>query len=165
MEERRAKIIQHHQNMLQWVRSLNALSAEDWLRPIADDKWSTAEIISHFAPWDDFVVTKRLPHLGTSQPLPEAPDPDILNRQAVDARSKEQSHVITTFINARERLLQSLLAIPEEKWTHSFKLAGQDLTLSDYLDALVEHDLHHQQQIQQVLTKKNAQIWVPTPES
>jgi hypothetical protein len=109
----REAILRHHKEMIQWVKSLNNLPAEEWFRPIDENKWSTAEIICHFGPWDDFVVTKRLPYLGNSDPLPKAPDSRHLNEQSASkALSYEQTTVIQSFIDSRQRLLTGICDIP-----------------------------------------------------
>jgi uncharacterized damage-inducible protein DinB len=157
--ERREKIALHHQEMMGWVESLNSISKEEWLRPVEENKWSIAEVISHFVPWDDFVMNKRLPYLGCSEPLPSAPDPQILNEQAASkGRASEQSAVIQSFIETRNRLLTSILEIPEEAWEQLLKLGEKELTLTDYLEGLAEHDLHHKHEIERALAQQNAQI-------
>jgi uncharacterized damage-inducible protein DinB len=159
MKDNREAIIRHHSEMIQWVKSLNNLPAEEWFRPIDENKWSIAEIISHFGPWDDFVLNMRLPYLGNSDPLPKAPDPQNLNEQSSSrARSTEQSTVIQSFIDSRNRLLTSICEIPERSWGKTFKLGEKELTLSGYLEGLADHDLHHKTQIEQVMNRKNAQI-------
>ncbi|MGR3762793.1 DinB family protein [Rossellomorea sp. NS-SX7] len=155
----RDKLFLHHQEMMGWVESLSSTSKEDWLRPIEENKWSIAEIISHFAPWDDFVVSSRLPYLGSSEPLPSAPDPQILNNQAAtQARSSEQSTVIRSFIDSRKQLIVSLQGISDEGWGQTIKPGKKEMSLADYLEGLANHDLHHKQQIEKALAKQNAQI-------
>jgi uncharacterized damage-inducible protein DinB len=159
VKDNKEQIIRHHKEMIQWVKSLNDLSAGEWFRPIDENKWSIAEIVSHFGPWDDFVVNKRLPYLGSSYPLPQAPDPQILNEDSASrARSTEQSAVIQSFISSRDRLMASIREIPEGAWGHTFKLGEKEMTLSHYLKGLADHDLHHKQQIELAIAHKNAQI-------
>ncbi|WP_175986981.1 DinB family protein [Bacillus sp. Marseille-Q1617] len=159
MKERREQILFHHQEMIRWVKSLSSISKEAWLRPTEKNKWSIAEIISHFSPWDDFVVSKRLPYLGTGEPLPSTPDPQVLNEQAaLLARSTEQAAVIQSFIDSRSQLIASLQEILDESWGQTFKLGEKEMDLSDYVEGLAEHDLHHKQQIEKALAKQNAQI-------
>jgi uncharacterized damage-inducible protein DinB len=159
MKDNIEAIILHHEEMIQWVKSLNNLPAEEWFRPLDENKWSIAEIISHFGPWDDFVVNMRLPYLGNSEPLPKAPDPQKLNEQSSSrARSTEQATVIQSFIDSRNRLLTGISEIREGSWGQTFKLGEKKLTLSSYLEGLADHDLHHRTQIEQAMNRKNAQI-------
>jgi DinB superfamily len=156
--ERRDKIVLHHQEMIRFVESLNSISKEEWFRPIEENKWSIAEVISHFVPWDDFVMNKRLPYLGSSEPLPSAPDPQILNEQAASkGRASKQIDVIQSFIETRNRLLTRIQEIPEHNWEQLLKLGEKELILTDYLEGLANHDLHHKHEIERVFAKQNAQ--------
>ncbi|MEL3972004.1 DinB family protein [Rossellomorea oryzaecorticis] len=158
MNERRESIVLHHQEMVLWVESLNSISKEEWFRPIEESKWSIAEVISHFVPWDEFIMNKRLPYLGSSDPLPPAPDPQILNEQSASkGRASEQSAVIQSFIETRNRLATIIQEIPEGAWQQLLQLGEKELTLTDYLEGLSDHDLHHKHEIERVLAKQNAQ--------
>jgi uncharacterized damage-inducible protein DinB len=155
----REDILFHHQEIIRWAQSLESIPKEDWQRPIKEGKWSIAEIVGHFVPWDEFVVNQRLPFLGTEEPLPQAPDPQILNEQSASkARTSKQSVVIQHFILSREKLIESLEEIPPESWEQTFKPGNKEITLIGYLEGLAAHDLHHKREIDGALAQRNAGI-------
>ncbi|MGM0966051.1 MAG: DinB family protein [Bacillota bacterium] len=53
-------VIKHYEHTLEWVLSLADVTDEEWRSAIADGKWSIAEIIAHFVPWDEFILHDRL---------------------------------------------------------------------------------------------------------
>ncbi|QWC23364.1 maleylpyruvate isomerase N-terminal domain-containing protein [Bacillus haikouensis] len=159
VEDPRENILFHHQEFIRWARSLESLPKEEWLRPVEEAKWSIAEIVGHLEPWDEFVVNKRLPFLGTGEPLPSAPDPQILNEQsAAKACTSNQTAVIRQFILTREKLIESLKEIPDESWEQTLKPGSKEITLIKYLEGLAEHDLHHKREVNQAVENRNAGI-------
>jgi uncharacterized damage-inducible protein DinB len=153
----RENILLHHQDVIRWAQSLHSLPKEEWHRPIEEGKWSIAEIVGHFIPWDDFVVNMRLPFLGTGEPLPKAPDPQRLNEESASmARTSEQSDVIQRFIHSRTQLIDNLEEIPPESWKQTFKPGNKEITLAGYLEELAAHDLHHKREVDRFLARKNA---------
>ncbi|WP_171910730.1 DinB family protein [Rossellomorea aquimaris] len=159
VKDPRENILFHHQEFIRWAHSLNSLPKEEWHRPVEEGKWSIAEIVGHFEPWDEFVVNKRLPFLGTKEPLPHAPYPQMLNDESASkARTSEQSVVIERFILSREQLIESLEGIPPESWEQTLKPGNKEITLIEYLEGLAEHDLHHKREVDRALSKRNAGI-------
>ncbi|MCM3231000.1 hypothetical protein O3S73_018195 [Bacillus altitudinis] len=53
-------VIKHYQHSIEWVQSLTELTDKEWRSAIAEGKWSIAEIIAHFVPWDEFILHDRL---------------------------------------------------------------------------------------------------------
>lgn len=61
-------VIQHYEHSIEWAKSLMEVTDEEWRRAIADGKWSTAEIIAHFVPWDEFILKARLKEFWNDRP-------------------------------------------------------------------------------------------------
>ncbi|WP_425610991.1 DinB family protein [Bacillus safensis] len=102
-------IIDHYEHSIEWVQSLMEVKDEEWRRAIADGKWSTAEIIAHFVPWDEFILKARLKEFWNDRPLPQAPDVHKMNQQSAErARKEEKSETIGRFIAVRTELLQEM---------------------------------------------------------
>ncbi|MGX9135003.1 hypothetical protein ACWV26_11595 [Rummeliibacillus sp. JY-2-4R] len=59
MNKFKEEIIKHQLDSIEFVKSLNALSEKEWRTQIEYGKWTVAEIIGHFKPWDEFVLHKR----------------------------------------------------------------------------------------------------------
>lgn len=79
-------VIKHYQHSIEWVQSLTELTDKEWHSTIADGKWSIAEIIAHFVPWDEFILHDRLKKCWNEQALPQAPDAHEMN----SSQPKEQ---------------------------------------------------------------------------
>ena len=103
-------IIDHYEHTLEWVQSLTEVTdQEEWRSAIADGKWSIAEIISHFVPWDEFILHDRLKEFWNNRPLPQAPDVHEMNPMSAErARKEERSETIERFIAVRTELLQEM---------------------------------------------------------
>ncbi|MDJ0288166.1 MULTISPECIES: DinB family protein [Bacillus] len=146
-------VIKHYEHTLEWVQSLTKVTEEEWRSAIAEGKWSIAEIIAHFVPWDEFILHDRLKEFWNEQALPQAPDAHEMNQQSAErARKEERSETIGRFIAVRTELLQEMKKIEPSRWNASFLIGQTELTLSSYFEGLIKHDLHHMEQIKKVLS-------------
>ncbi|WP_081277113.1 DinB family protein [Bacillus pumilus] len=147
-------VIKHYEHTLEWVQSLTELTEKEWRRAIADGKWSIAEIIAHFVPWDEFILHDRLKEFWNDQPLPQAPDSHEMNQQSAErAKKEERSETIGRFIAVRTELLQEMKIIEPSRWNEPFFIGQTKLTLLSYLQGLIEHDIHHMKQITKLLSQ------------
>ncbi|MBO8170824.1 MAG: DinB family protein [Bacillaceae bacterium] len=145
-------IILHHTNAIHFVDSFIHLSEELWRTPVAEDKWSIAEVIGHFIPWDEFLMHNRIPYFLKAEPLPVAPNVDELNWQAAcEARNASQADTIEKFISTRVRLQQTIRNIRDDYWLKDISIESRQLKLCDYFENLVKHDEHHFSQITRFL--------------
>lgn len=148
-------VIDHYEHTLEWVQSLAEVTDEEWRHAIADGKWSIAEIIAHFVPWDEFILHDRLKEFWSDRALCKAPDVHEMNRQSAErARHEERSETIGRFIAVRTKLLQEMKKIEASRWTTPFLIGQTELTLSSYFQGLIKHDLHHMEQVKQALSTK-----------
>ncbi|WP_342496257.1 DinB family protein [Bacillus sp. FSL K6-3149] len=148
-------VIKHYEHTLEWVQSLTELTDKEWRRAIADGKWSIAEIIAHFVPWDEFILHDRLKEFWNDRALCKAPDVHEMNIQSAErARHEERSETIGRFIAIRTELLQEMKKIEASRWNTSFLIGQTELTLSSYFQGLIKHDLHHMEQVKQALSTK-----------
>ncbi|MCP1530895.1 DinB family protein [Bacillus pumilus] len=146
-------VIKHYEHTLEWVQSLTELTDKEWRRAIADGKWSIAEIIAHFVPWDEFILHDRLKEFWNDRALCKAPDVHEMNIQSAErARHEERSETIGRFIAVRTELLQEMKKIEASRWTTPFLIGQTELTLSSYFQGLIKHDLHHMEQVKQALS-------------
>ncbi|SER56757.1 DinB family protein [Salipaludibacillus aurantiacus] len=152
MKKVKEEIIEHHLKAIGFVSSLSRLSEKEWRTPIAEDKWTIAEIIGHFKPWDEFVMTKRLPYLFSEDKLPKGPDSNEINsRSAALSRQEPQQTTIEKFISTRKNFLKAVKDLPDHLWEQPFSIGQTTLTLYDYLHGLAEHDRHHFEQITETI--------------
>ncbi|WP_052400906.1 DinB family protein [Oceanobacillus jeddahense] len=150
--EGKKEILEHHRCVIEFVQALKDLTEDEWRTPIAENKWTVAEVISHLIPWDEFVLYKRIPYLFTDDKLPKSPEAAIINaKAALKARKTEKKIIIDKFILGRSNLLKAIDIIPEHHWKNELTIGQTRLSLLDYLGGLAEHDFHHFEQVKDVL--------------
>ncbi|MGG1572643.1 DinB family protein [Fictibacillus sp. NRS-1165] len=135
---------------VEWLEELKTVEEEWWLKPIANGKWSMGEIVSHFVSWDLFVIHHRVPYFLEHQAFPEdVAEAEKMNQDASRyAKSGvSKSQLLEEAIRTRNRLVQQVEIIPEDWWIHPFKYKTKTMTFASYIEGLVQHDKHHQDQI------------------
>ncbi|KZN99716.1 DinB family protein [Pseudobacillus badius] len=153
MNKWKQEILQHQLDSIAFVQSLHSLSEKDWRAPINEGKWTAAEIIGHFTPWDEFVLQKRLPYLSSECKFPESLDVQAINAQAASmSRQQQQQETISRFVSVRKALYQAIDELPDDRWEVNYTIGTASLSLYEYFKGLAEHDLHHFEQIKQALS-------------
>lgn len=148
MNKHKTETIQHYEKSIDFVLSLEALTETEWLTEVEKGKWSTAEVIGHFVPWDDFVLQKRIPYILAGDKLPGSPDRDMTNREsALKSRSENKQGTIQQFVFKRQELHKAVYNIPDDRWELPITIGQKSLTLHAYFSGLAEHDCHHFKQI------------------
>lgn len=142
----------HYKMFNTWVSSLEEMSEEEWFKPIASEKWSIAEIISHLIAWDHFTIEEILAKLVPNVKLNPFPDFQIFNNNAAqyakNGISKEQ--LINEFLVIRTKLVKETQAFFDIENKFSFYIGDQSFTIVSYIEDVICHDLHHMEQIQNV---------------
>ncbi|WP_102262020.1 DinB family protein [Mesobacillus jeotgali] len=147
------EIKQHYKEFDGWVHSLKGLSDAEWNKPLGDGKWSVAAVVSHLLFWDQYSLKERFPYFKEGAELPSYPD-----FQSVNERAREYAENTAT----KEEILDGLLAVREEfhkmleemdndKLAVSFKISEHHMTVGAYLIDFIQHDLHHQKQVDAAL--------------
>ena len=150
------EILEHHHNFLYFLQSLKKLNENLLRKPISEGKWSVIEIISHFRFWDEFIVQNRTPYFLTNSSLPPSPNADDLNfHDSLQARHDTIQHTFKKCIRVRRELMKTLNELPEEKWLAELNINQSTLTLYTYFKGLMEHDIHHLNQIQSFIKNEN----------
>ncbi|MBD8033344.1 MULTISPECIES: DinB family protein [Solibacillus] len=154
MQREKSEIIEHHQNFLLFLQRMKTLDECLLRKPIGERKWSIIEIVGHFYPWDEFVLQHRIPYLLAGKSLPKAPSAEDFNiHSSFIARTETIEKTFEKCIRIREDLLNQLNQIPEEKWLIKLQIKDSTLTLYEYLKGLMEHDIHHINQMKFTLNK------------
>lgn len=152
MNKLNEEIIQHQLYSIEFVQSLNLLSEKEWRTPIGEGKWTVAEIIGHFVPWDEFVLHKRLPYLFSNDELPKSPISKEINAKSASiSREQTKQTTIDHFISTRKVLLKTIDEIVINHWEEPFTIGKTTLSLYEYFQGLAQHDLHHFEQIKNTL--------------
>ena len=141
------ELVKHNRHMSLWVHSLNELSEEKWRKPIAENKWTVAEIISHLSAWDSFIIEQRL--AIENEDFPISPDVEKFNTTAAEyARNHSKETILNEFTRNRHKLIECIENLDVQKLQTNFY---RELNVLQYLSGFIEHDLHHQNQILEVI--------------
>lgn len=139
-----------------YIESLQDVPEEVWRKPINDGKWSLAELLGHFAPWDRFVTEQRIPYILKGEILPKAPNADELNaHSAHQSRNKPIESIIQEFASARMEQRKILKSLNESYWEQTISIGSNVINLSNYFKGLAEHDIHHFKEIEEFLKRFN----------
>ncbi|MEI3605061.1 DinB family protein [Pseudogracilibacillus sp. SE30717A] len=148
MNKLKEEILQHLLDSIEYVESLNDLSEKEWRTRIEEGKWTVAEIIGHFTPWDEFVLHKRLPYLFSEHELPKGPESEKMNAESASiSRTEKQQVTIGKFISTRKELYKAMNEIPNDQWEEKFTIGKTTLSLHEYFSSFAQHDHHHFDQI------------------
>lgn len=160
MTDKKEDILKHFEAFNQWVGSLKNMDDALWLQPIAPGKWSVGEIICHFIYWDRYFLDQRLPLMKQGNELPPAAGTESFNIIASEKARNQltQGEVLELFSRNRKELLRVIGELSTEELNVVFSIRNKRLTLSDYLDGLIEHDLHHQNQVAAFLQEQDAPV-------
>lgn len=137
-------------HLIAWCESLKELTDDLWFKSFKEGSWGTADVISHFISWDQFLLDYRIPFIIHSEDFPTVKvDTDTINleasRYAHSGISKE--HLINECILIRKKLVSLIESIPAEKFHESISVGNSSYILSDYFKGHIEHDQTHKNQI------------------
>lgn len=146
----KSQIIEAKLALIHWCESLKGLTDEIWFKPFKEGSWGTADVISHFISWDQFLLDYRIPYLIKSEKFPAVKvDVNAINAEAAKyARSGiSRNELIDEFKEVRRKLVSLMETIPEERFHESIQNGAANTLLSDYFTGLIEHDQKHRDQI------------------
>lgn len=152
MNQNKEEILMHYENSIHFIKNLVNLTEEQWRTPIAQGKWTIAEVIGHIEPWDQFLLNQRLPYLFEDAVLPKGPEVEVVNHHSsIKSKVQKKEEVISGLIAVRRSLVIVMNNIEDGLWEREIKVNQTTLTVTGYLKGFVEHDEHHFKQIQTVL--------------
>lgn len=154
-------------NFNDYVNALQTIEERLFFEPIAEEKWSIAEIISHISFWDEYIRKEMLPQMKQNAVI-ESIDIETLNKQAAAyARSGvSQQQILDKQLKQRAQLLSDLKEKDEEEFFASFTMNGEEIdeysgyphTIFNYIAAFIWHDNHHKKQMEQFLNENGRAI-------
>jgi hypothetical protein len=151
------EVLIQYQSFTKWLDSLKGMPEEYWLVPIKEGKWSVGEIVAHIKAWDTFVWDERVAYFVSGAEIPSRYfDPEEINKKAADEAKAGilKNQLIDEVIECRLIVSKKLEEVPSSVWKEKIELGKSFITLSEYISGLVEHDQHHQLQIQEFLLSK-----------
>ncbi|MBE4907805.1 DinB family protein [Bacillus luteolus] len=153
-------VITSYGEFSKWLISLKELSNEEWIKPIAEGKWSVREMISHFMNWDNYIIATVVPLVKDGEPF-GFPEFESFNKLASSYATSgiSKDDLLDEVILTRNHLVQVLKDMPEEVITKSLPVGGhthcphtgEPYSLIYIIQEFIEHDLHHKRQLQGVL--------------
>ncbi|WNB91913.1 DinB family protein [Bacillus sp. NEB1478] len=155
------EVIVKYKNFTKWLETIKRMPEEYWLVEIKEGKWSVGEIVSHIKAWDNFVWNERVEYFINGTELTNKNfDPEEINKNAADeARSGiSKNELIHEVVECRFFVAKMLEEVPAPIWERKIELGKGVVTLSEYIEGLVEHDQHHQSQIEEFLLFKGIDI-------
>lgn len=153
------EVVDHYKRSIEFAMFLRNIDNTKWRTQIDKDKWTIAEVLGHFIPWDEFVKNKRVPYFMQNRVFPKGPNVEAMNKtSALNARKNSQIQTINAFVQGRKELINAISTIPTDMWSKEIVIGTSKLILSDYFTGLVKHDLHHFNQIYKVLNGREKYI-------
>ncbi len=147
---------QHYTKFDGWINSLRDLDDNEWHEPLGEGKWSVAAVVAHLLFWDKFSLDERFPYFQEGAELPSFPDFQEVNDHARVYAEKEASKVqiLDELLAIRKEFHEILKEMDSEKLGVAFKISDHQLTVGEYIEDFIQHDLHHQKQIEQALGRQ-----------
>lgn len=141
-----------YKKLIVFLEQLKQVDDSIFFAPIAEQKWSVAAVIAHFLFWDRYFHDERLPYMSEGKVLPKSNiDPNEMNRNAQQYAHSGISKIqlIDEVILYRIHVVNTLR---EADLKQTFYIGDRSYTLEGYIQGLSEHDDHHKQQIQAVIS-------------
>jgi DinB superfamily len=152
VNKNKQEALEHLLNSIEFVRQLGSLTENEWRTPIEEGKWTIAEIVGHFLPWDEFILEFRLPYIFSDAELTKGPDAEKTNSESASISRKEtKQETIHKFISIRKEIYEQLLDVPDDCWEKKILIGKSEMYFHDYLKGLADHDRHHFEQIKNTL--------------
>ena len=149
---KREVILQHHKQYMEFVNELSKLDETVLRQSMQQGKWSIIEVVGHLQFWDQFVVEKRLPFIFSDEDMPNSPKVEDVNEDAaLRARNNPPHLTFEHFVSTRMQLFNLLTNLPEEVWQHQICLNQKTISFYEYVQGLLEHDLHHKRVMEEFL--------------
>ncbi|MBU7033968.1 MAG: DinB family protein [Theionarchaea archaeon] len=127
------------QNLLKAAQSI-----EKFESTVVTGTWTAREILSHVAAWDLFFadMSKRM---VKGEPLPEWPDFDEFNKEAVlERKNKTKDQLVEEVRRARDIYVRFIEEQPGEL---IFNSRGYEFTVGSLAKDIIGHDNHHLKQL------------------
>lgn len=143
---------QHYRDFDQWAASLNEVSESEWQKPLGEGKWSVAAVVAHLLLWDQYSLKERFPYFTEGAELPSYPNFQQVNDRAKEyAEAVSKAQILGELYETRKSYHHMLENMDSDKLAVSFKISAHDLTYGEYIVDFIQHDLHHQKQVDEAL--------------
>lgn len=142
----------HYLQFSDWLVSLRGIDNESWNSPIGEGKWSVGAVITHLLLWDEYSLKERFPYFEQDVKLTPFPNYQQVNDEAKRmAEEITKEEIIDKLLEIRKKYEHLLSEKNEEMLNISFSIGSHTLTVRDYFKDFIDHDLHHQNQVNEAL--------------
>ncbi|TCI67722.1 MULTISPECIES: DinB family protein [unclassified Exiguobacterium] len=154
-------VIDEFASYIDWLNTLSGLDESMWEKSIATDKWSIKAIVLHIAHWDNHLLNVIVPAVKTGEAM-IFPEFDSFNARATQkAKRLSGENVLQLAKTSRSSLIETLQSLSQETLTSHTTANGVThcphhgvpYTLAYIVTEFIEHDRHHQQQVDAILGK------------
>lgn len=156
-----SNVIDEFASYIDWLNVLSELDEPLWEKPIATDKWSIKAIVLHIAHWDNHLLNVIIPAVKTGEGM-IFPEFDSFNARATQkAKRLSGEKVLQLAKTSRSSLVEALRSLRQETLTSHTTAngvthcphQGVPYTLTYIVTEFIEHDRHHQQQVDAILER------------
>ncbi|MGX8176561.1 DinB family protein [Exiguobacterium artemiae] len=134
-----------------YYKSLERLSDEEWRLPLAIDKWTVQECVSHLFLWDRYYLDHAVSKLPDEPLTLVETDYDEFNRLAVEyAHHIDALALLRKAIAVRQELIAQLDRLTDAQYERTYEGAFQP---KSFVASFIAHDHHHQDQIDAALAR------------
>lgn len=126
---------------IDWLDMLPTIDEAIWDTPVAPGKWSMKAVVLHMTNWDRYLLSETLPAIREGRDV-VFPEFDSFNQRAVEQATSgiSSDEVIKDSIETRRALIQAIEG--------QGRLSQQaEAKLIPIIEDFIEHDHHHEQQI------------------
>ena len=136
-----------------WFRKWGTEKNTLWDIPVAAEKWTVRELISHMMRWDRYFWEGAISLIisGEEKQLQiQHLDFDIFNEAAREhAHTISIEELVQETLHYREQIIRALHELPAEDWTKEYRgLDGGPFTVQSYVEDFIWHDRHHMKQLE-----------------
>ncbi|MDM5194006.1 DinB family protein [Bacillus hominis] len=151
---KKENILEEKLNLIEWCQTLKGVPDDIWFQSFKNGSWASADVISHFIIWDEFVMKYRIPYFLSAQSVPHvSTDVEEMNKSAIIyARSGiSKEGLLDQFSFTRKKLVGQIERIPAHNFNNEFQFGTKKVRLNNYFSSLIQHDLKHKEEIIQFL--------------
>lgn len=156
-----SNVIDEFASYTKWLNTLTELDETTWENSISTNKWSIKTIVLHIAHWDNHLLNVIIPAVKTGEGM-IFPEFDSFNARATQkAKRLSGENVLQLAKTSRSSLVEALTSLRQETLTSQTTANGAThcphqgvpYTLAYIVTEFIEHDRHHQQQVDAILGK------------
>ncbi|WP_255446636.1 DinB family protein [Bacillus sp. SH5-2] len=147
---KKENILEEKLNVIEWSQTLKGVPDDIWFQSFKNGSWASADVISHFIVWDEFVMKYRIPYFLSAQLIPHVPtDVEEMNTGAIRyARSGiSKEGLLDQFSFTRKQLVDQIERIPTPYFYNDYQFDTKKVRLNNYFASLIKHDLKHKEYI------------------